>query len=71
MDCTQYCLLNGLMDLAIVLVSPQICARRSRREFRTTEIEEALMAKAANIGLIKIPRNGNKIPAATGTPAVL
>jgi hypothetical protein len=44
---------------------------RKRKAFRTTEIDDALMAKAANMGLIKIPKNGNKTPAATGTPAVL
>lgn len=43
----------------------------SRSELVTTEIEEALMAKAANIGLIRMLKNGNRIPAATGTPAAL
>ncbi len=49
----------------------QILAPRSRSELSTTEIDEALIAKAANIGLIKIPKNGNRRPAATGTPLAL
>jgi len=46
-------------------------AVRRRNELRTTDIEEALMAKAANMGLIRMPKTGNRIPAAIGTPAVL
>ena len=49
----------------------QIFAPRSRSELSTTEIEEALIAKAANMGLIKMPKNGNRRPAATGTPLAL
>jgi hypothetical protein len=48
-----------------------IVSLRSRSELSTTEIDEALMAKAANIGLINIPKKGNSTPAATGTPAAL
>ena len=33
-------------------------AVRKRSELRTTEMEDALMAKAANIGLIRMPKNG-------------
>lgn len=36
----------------------QMCAARNRKAFNTTEIDEALMAKAANIGLISIPVKG-------------
>ena len=36
-----------------------------------TEIEEALIAKAANIGLMRMPKKGNRTPAATGTPEAL
>ena len=46
-------------------------AVRSRSEFSTTEIDEALIAKAANIGLIRMPKKGKSTPAAIGTPAVL
>jgi hypothetical protein len=49
----------------------QIFTRRKRNAFITTENEDALMAKAANIGLINMPNAGNKSPAATGTPAAL
>lgn len=49
----------------------QILAPRNRSEFSTTEIDEALIANAANIGLIRIPKTGYKTPAATGTPAAL
>jgi len=33
-------------------------AVRKRSELSTTEIEDALIAKAANIGLIRMPKNG-------------
>ena len=36
----------------------QMRAARSRSAFSTTEIDEALMAKAANIGLMSMPVNG-------------
>ena len=36
----------------------QMRAARSRKAFSTTEIDEALMAKAANIGLISMPVKG-------------
>ena len=36
-----------------------------------TETELKLMAAAANIGLNKMPKNGNNTPAATGTPSEL
>lgn len=39
--------------------------------FDITETELKLMAAAAIIGLNSIPKNGNSIPAATGTPNVL
>ena len=43
----------------------------NRNAFMTTEMDEALIAKAANIGLIRIPKNGYRRPAATGTPEAL
>jgi len=46
-------------------------ALRSRSEFSTTEMEDALIAKAANMALIKMPKKGYSTPAAIGTPAVL
>ena len=36
-----------------------------------TDTELKLMAKAAIIGDNNIPKNGNKTPAAMGTPSVL
>src|SRR5574338_137158 len=43
----------------VVLVLPsQICTRRSRSALRTTDSEEALMAEAAKIGLIRRPSSG-------------
>ena len=52
-------------------VLSHILAPLSRSELSTTEIDEALMAKAANIGLIRMPKTGNRTPAATGTPEAL
>ena len=49
----------------------QIFAPLRRSEFRTTEIDDALIAKAANIGLMRIPKNGKRRPAAIGTPDAL
>ena len=43
----------------------------NRKAFTITETELKLIATAANIGESKIPKNGNKIPAAIGTPKVL
>lgn len=37
----------------------------------TTDTEDRLMAAAAKIGEIRIPKNGKRIPAATGTPEAL
>ena len=37
----------------------------------TTVTEESPMAAAAKMGLSKIPKNGNRIPAATGINIVL
>lgn len=39
--------------------------------FSTTDSDEAVIAKAAKIGEIRMPRKGYSTPAATGTPAVL
>jgi hypothetical protein len=36
-----------------------------------TETELKLIAAAASIGLKRIPKNGYRIPAATGTPSEL
>lgn len=48
-----------------------IWAPLSLRAFNTTETDEALIAKAAKIGPIRMPKNGKRIPAATGTPNAL
>ena len=50
---------------------PHIFAALSRNELSTTERDEALMAKAAQIGPIRMPKNGNRMPAAIGTPDAL
>jgi hypothetical protein len=42
-----------------------------RKAFDITDTELKLMAAAAIIGLNNIPKNGNKTPAATGTPSAL
>lgn len=44
---------------------------RRRKALAMTDTELKLIAAAANMGLISIPRNGNKTPAAIGTPRVL
>ncbi len=44
---------------------------RNRSAFAITETELKLIAKAAIIGDNKIPKTGNKTPAATGIPIVL
>ena len=49
----------------------QIFVPRSRNAFNTTEMDEALIAKAAKIGPIRMPKNGNRMPAAIGTPEAL
>lgn len=41
------------------------------KEFAITETELKLMAAAAIIGESKIPKTGNKTPAAIGTPKTL
>lgn len=43
----------------------------NRKEFAITDTELKLMAAAAIIGESKIPKTGNRTPAATGTPNVL
>lgn len=43
----------------------------NRSEFAITETELKLMAAAAIMGESKIPKTGNKTPAAIGTPIVL
>ena len=43
----------------------------SRREFKTTNKEEKAIAAEAIIGESSIPKNGYKIPAATGIPKIL
>ena len=64
--------LTILFSMVMHFVVPfQILTPRRRSEFSTTEIDDALIAKAANIGLIKIPKSGYKSPAATGTPLAL
>lgn len=49
----------------------QIFTVLSLRALPTTETEERLIAAAAKIGEIRMPKNGNSTPAATGTPAAL
>ena len=44
--------------MAVVLCLAHSLAVRKRSELSTTEIEEALMANAANIGLIRMPKKG-------------
>ena len=44
---------------------------RSRKALPITDTELRLIAAAANIGLSSRPKNGYRIPAAIGTPAVL
>lgn len=44
---------------------------RKRNAFEITDTELKLIAAAAIIGLNNIPKNGNKIPAAIGTPIEL
>ncbi len=44
---------------------------RNRSELPMTETEDRLMAAAAIIGESSRPKNGNRMPAATGTPAQL
>ena len=43
----------------------------NRKEFAITETELKLIATAAIMGDNKIPKTGNKIPAAIGIPSVL
>ncbi len=49
--------LQAASDGSITL-SFQIFALRSRSELTTTEIEDALIANAANIGLMRTPNRG-------------
>jgi hypothetical protein len=44
---------------------------RNLKAFEITETELKLIAAAAIIGLSNIPKNGNRIPAAMGTPREL
>lgn len=44
---------------------------RKRNALAITETELKLMAAAAIMGDNKIPKNGNRTPAAIGTPRVL
>jgi hypothetical protein len=46
-------------------------ARRSLSALAMTDTELSVMAALAQIGLINTPRNGYKMPAATGTPSAL
>ena len=48
-----------------------IFAFLSRRALVITDTDEKLMAAAAMMGLSKIPNNGYRAPAATGTPTEL
>lgn len=44
---------------------------RSRSALPTTDTDDRLIAAAANIGDSRMPKNGNRTPAATGTPTEL
>jgi hypothetical protein len=46
-------------------------AVRRRSAFPTTDTEDRLIAKAANIGLSSRPNTGYSTPAAIGTPSAL
>lgn len=48
-----------------------IFTRLKRNAFIITETEEKLIAALARMGLNNIPKNGNRIPAAIGTPKLL
>jgi hypothetical protein len=50
--------------IAIILV-------RNCRLFTITDTEHKLIARAASIGLRRIPKNGYKAPAAMGIPTTL
>ena len=50
---------------------PYIFTERSLSALPITDTDDRLMAAAAKIGEIRMPRNGKRIPAATGTPAAL
>jgi len=51
--------------------SCQIFTDRSLSALLTTDRDDALIANAAKIGPIRMPKNGNRIPAAIGTPTPL
>src|SRR6266699_2528140 len=52
-------------------LASQILARRSRSALPITDTELKLIAAAASIGLRRIPKNGYRTPAASGTPSEL
>ncbi len=64
---------NGGLLVFACCIQPaaQILTLRNRRALEITDTEEKLIAAAAKIGEISRPVNGNRMPAATGTPAVL
>lgn len=47
-----------LTSTVVMVLFRHSLAVRKRRELRTTEIEDALIANAANIGLMSIPMTG-------------
>ncbi len=62
---------DQLTENILSICSVQNFSRRNLSEFRTTDSDEALIAKAAKIGPIRMPKNGNRTPAAIGTPEAL
>lgn len=66
--CSDHCNHN---DPGKVVLVPQSLMPRKRSELPMTETEDRLIAAAAIIGESRTPKNGNRIPAATGTPAEL
>ena len=60
-----------LVYIAVIAILLTVLFYLSRNALVMTETELKLMAAAAIIGLRRIPKNGNKMPAATGTPIEL
>lgn len=64
---------RGKTNLPSIVSYKQKCryCRLKRKALEITDTELKLIAAAAIIGLSKRPKNGYKIPAATGTPRAL
>ncbi len=60
--------------VSAVIGSSRACqslTERKRKALLITDTDDRLMAAAAKIGEIKIPKNGKSTPAAIGTPVAL